>query len=785
MSVTKFSLSALAVAVIAGVPYQAMAQDAASAEGEVIELPGVIVEAPAKRNVKKTALRRGTQRSGVAADTGTEPALAQQVIEGEKVVRTLRDTQTSVGVITGRDISERQIRDLDEAIGQAANVTTTQDPNAGFAVRGLNSEGLTGLQHISGVPAIGVVVDGVTQNPDAVRRGARGLWDVEQVEVLRGPQSTLQGRNAIGGTVVVKTNDPTYKLGGVLEGTIGTNDLYGAGFVLNAPIVAGQSAFRISGYKTERDRGIRYTDPENADMGIDAYDTLRGKLLIEPDSLPGFSALFTASRTHDAPGSGIVSGPNFLDRELNYTSSFTDFREATIENYAADLSYEFAPGLTLRSVTGYAETDSEIFTAAGAELIRNGDNVSGSDFTQDLRLEIDNQGNGLSGVLGLFYGKFEREAFNDSSLHIPFLGGIPDVQYLINLTGRSLPDITLPYQDGTAGSETTTIAAYADLRYRWDRWVFNAGGRLLRDEIKSDENTVGMDAFNWLYDYFGIPYQGSIYVPTNTNSKATFEEFLPKAGISYDVTDNQTIGVSYNKGYRTGFQQWIMLPPAAGGGFRSSTVAPEYLDAYELSYRSNWLNKTLEFNSNFFYYDYTDQQVAVLDNSYRVSEILNAAASHAYGAEFEARWRPIPPLQLFASLGLLQSKFDDFVRGNRPGEDYTGNEYPDAPGYTFAAGALYRSAAGWFLGANVRHIDGYYSTGDVDNSPTQFVDSYTVVDARVGWEWENYTLTLFAKNLFDEKYLTAVERIDSPPLYPAYGMAGDERQVGLTLTGRF
>ena len=771
-------------------PDRSLAQETAaptqaSANEEITELPGLIIEAPAKRNVKKEKLRKSAPQQAGQAAIPAGAALEQQVVEGEKVVRTLQDTQTSVAVVTGQDIEERQIRDLDEAIGQAANVVTTQDPNAGFAVRGLNSEGQTGLQHISGVPAIGVVVDGVTQNPDAVRRGARALWDIEQVEVLRGPQSTLQGRNAIGGTVVVKTNDPTYKLGGVVEGTIGTNDLYGAGFVLNSPIVAGQSAFRISGYKTERDRGIDYADSENQDMGIDAYDTLRGKLLIEPDSLPGFSALFTASRTHDAPGSGIVSGPNFLDRELNFTSSFTDFREATVENYAADLSYELSRGITLRSVTAYADTDSEIYTAAGAELIRDGDNVTGSDFTQDLRLEIDNQGNGVSGVLGLFYGNFERTAFNNSSLHIPFLGGIPDVQYLINLTGKQLPDITLPYQDGTAGSETTTIAAYADLRYRWDRWVFNAGGRLLRDEIKSNESSVGMDAFKWLYDYFGLPYQGDIYFPTDTNSKATFNEFLPKAGISYDLTDNQTIGVSYNKGYRTGFQQWIALPPDAGGGWRSSTVSPEYLDAYELSYRSNWLNKTLEFNSNFFYYDYTDQQVVVLDDSYRVSEVLNAAASHAYGAEFEARWRPIPPLQLFASLGLLQTKFDDFVRGNRPGENFTGNEYPDAPGYTFAAGALYRSAEGWFVGANVRHTDGYYSTGDVDNSPTQFVDSFTIVDARAGWEWENYTVTLFAKNLFDEKYLTAVERNDSPPLYPAYGMAGDERQIGLTLTGRF
>jgi outer membrane receptor protein involved in Fe transport len=299
MSALKFGLSALAVTIVIGSPSIALAQDAAApvddATQDVIALPGIVVES-AKRNVRKVKLRKS------APGQAGQPVLEQQVIEGEKVVRTLSDTPTSVGVVTGEQIVQRQIRDLDEAVEQTANVITSQDPNTGFVIRGLNSEGQTGLQHISAVPLIGVVVDGVTQNPDAVRRGSRGLWDVEQVEVLRGPQSTLQGRNALGGTVVVKTNDPTYKLGGVVEGTVGTNDLYGVGFVLNSPIVAGQSAFRISGYKTEQDRGISYTDPYNEQLGLDAYDSLRGKLLIEPDSLPGFSALFTIARTSDQPG---------------------------------------------------------------------------------------------------------------------------------------------------------------------------------------------------------------------------------------------------------------------------------------------------------------------------------------------------------------------------------------------------------------------------------------------------------------------------------------------------
>ncbi|WP_439543050.1 TonB-dependent receptor [Hyphomicrobium sp.] len=746
----KLTTSSLALLFAAGWVHPVIAQEAGApaeqAETETIELPGLVVEAPAKRNVRKEKLRKS------APQQANQPVLEQQVVEGEKITRTLRDTTTSVGIVSGQDIEERQIRDLDEAVGQAANVVTSEDPNSGFAIRGMNSEGQTGNQHISAVPLVGVVIDGATQNSDAVRRGARALWDIDQVEVLRGPQSTLQGRNSLGGAVIVKTNDPTYKLGGVVEGTIGTNDLYGTGFVLNAPIVAGQSAFRLSGYKTERERDISYTEPKNAEMGTDAYDTLRGKLLIEPDALPGFSALFTISHTNDEPGSAFVSGPDFFARELTYSAAFTDFREGTADNYVSDLSYEFMPGLTIRSVTAYADTLALIKTPIGAAFARDGDHTDGSDFTQDVRLEIDNQGNGISGVLGVFYGRFSRDNFSNQTANLGyFFGG---------------PDNYVPYGTGTVAAETSSLAAYADLRYRLDRWSLIAGGRLLRDTVETTENTIVLNTNTFTYD-------------VNDNyTKETFNEFLPKLGITYDLTVNETVGLTYNKGYRTGFQQIVRLPI----GDRVSSVDPEYLDAYELSYRSNWLNKTLEFNANAFYYDYTDQQVVVLDNVYNVSEFFNAGSSHAYGAEFEARWKPLRELQLFANLGLIQSNYDEL---DINGVDFAGKEYPEAPAYTFAVGAMYRSAAGWFAGANVRHTDGYFSFGNIANISERAIDAYTVVDASVGWEWEQFTLTLFAKNLFDEKYLTSVDTRNNPPLSPAYGFIGDERTVGMTLTGRF
>ena len=211
-------------------------------------------------------------------------------------------------------------------------------------------------------------------------------------------------------------------------------------------------------------------------------------------------------------------------------------------------------------------------------------------------------------------------------------------------------------------------------------------------------------------------------------------------------------------------------------------MKPEFLDSYEVSYRSQWLNQTLSFNGNVFYYDYTNQQVAFDEEfgaggiEFPLSYIFNADSSHAYGAEFEARWRPIVPLQLYASLGLMRTEFDSF---NSPNGDFSGNEFPDAPGHTIAAGGMYRDRSGWFAGANLRYTDGYYSGGDLANTPLRFVDGYTTVDVRTGWEAGPYTLTVFAKNVFNEEYVTSIENGADE------ATVGDERLVGVTLNGRF
>ncbi|HET9397048.1 MAG TPA: TonB-dependent receptor plug domain-containing protein, partial [Nitrospiraceae bacterium] len=145
-----------------------------------------------------------------AAPAPRRPAVADEpvsevTVTGQKIRRTLLDTQSSVGVVTAEDIETKDLTTFREAFKTMANVMGGDWLDSGFVIRGVNSEGLT-----SGAPLASLYIDGAAQTKMGTRRGSRGLWDVEQVEVYRGPQSTLSGRAALAGAVYISTRDPSH-----------------------------------------------------------------------------------------------------------------------------------------------------------------------------------------------------------------------------------------------------------------------------------------------------------------------------------------------------------------------------------------------------------------------------------------------------------------------------------------------------------------------------------------------------------------------------------------------
>ncbi|MCF4165268.1 TonB-dependent receptor [Zavarzinia compransoris] len=700
---------------------------------------------------------------------GVSPAMAQEpadsddsvmldviVVEGEKVPREVFKTYESVDVVTDDEIEDFGYDTLGQALNNAPNIRSfdTGTGNGNFVIRGQNAEGAT--QPSRSNPAISVVVDGAEQGIEATRRGTRGIWDVEQIEVLRGPQSTLQGRNALAGSIQIKTKDPTWDPEFRFEGIGGNQHTASGAIVASGPIVEDQLAVRIAGQMSRRDNGIEYTDPILATLGDDEFEEVRGKLLIEPAGLPEFSGLFTISHTHDKPAWSLATGPDFFARTFTDTgNSAGEFRDTKVNRYIADLSYEISPDWTINSISALVDTDVEITSPATSALVRD-DMRGGQDLSQDIRLSYASPDSPVSGVIGVFAGRSTMDI--DSNIQTTFFAP------LIPL---------LPFQQLDATNESESFALYADARYEFaDRWTLLAGGRLLRDEVSANYSGALLDVVTTIATF--TPTYASLAEDSSVSDTA----FLPKIGLAFDLAENQTIAATVSKGYRPGFSELEI------GTANVNEVSAESLWAYELAYRSRWFGDRLQLNLDAFYYDYRDQQVPIFfSDSFPFQTItINAAESHAYGAEVEARWKPTPGLELFAGLGLLDTEFDEgFVLTGSGGAGFNldGNEFPEAPAVTASLGGMWHHRSGFFLGGDVIYTDGFYSKGDIANSPALSVDAFTLVNANFGYEAEHFTVSAFTRNLFDEEYLTGISSGG------AQAAVGEGRTFGIRLSSQF
>lgn len=691
------------------------------------------------------------------------PVTAQDMVEldtisvsGEKLIRDLSNVYSSVGVVTGQQFFDYAIEDLSGALNKLANtrVSGSNRGSSGIVIRGLSSDGLS--QATNSSPAIALIVDGASQNGEGIRRGNRGNWDVANVEVFRGPQSTLQGRNAMGGAVIVNTNDPTWHWEGAAEFEYmdSSNSGYqGSGaFMLSGPLVENQLAVRVTGQYLEGDRGIAFADPLNGALDDDEFSSLRAKVLITPEQLDGFEAKLTFSYNSDKPGYPVASGPNFFDRRFDSDVSAAELRYTDVTTIIADVSQQLTDGIKLRSVTAYTETDADISSLPGSTLYLRDELRAGQDFTQDLRLELEEGVRPLSGVIGVNYGRFSNKPDSEISIAAPDFGIFDPILY----------------QQLEADNLITSVAAYADLRYALtDRWTLLFGGRLGYEKVENEAEGMTLNLFETVMT--GIPG----YESTSYDGDVSYLVALPKIGVAYEIDAKQTIAFTVSEGFRAGFT-------AVDGGGNVYEVDPEKLWAYEVAYRSKWLDDRLEVNANGFYYRYSDLQTNVDDPvlGYPQTITANVGRAHAYGGELELRALVTQEFTAFASLGLLKTEFDSAVP--TVGIE-VGGEFPEAPAVTLNIGGIYRHASGVFVSADLAYTDSYYSTADVANTAEEEVSAFTIVNAAIGYEAKNWSMTLFAKNIFDEEYVTGISVSGTS----SSATVGDGRVIGVRARATF
>lgn len=689
-------------------------------------------------------------------ETAAEPfALGPIVIFGDRTTTDADQSLASVAIVGERELALPTVSTWRDSFRLMGNVQAGDWNENGVIIRGMNSEGQTpgGL----GAPLATFYVDGVQQTVNGTRRGVRGTFDTQQFEVFRGPQSTLSGRAALAGAMYLRTRDPDFTRSGAAELTYGENNHKQVGLAYGSPL--GENvAFRISGEWSETDTELNYPSyrrfSKYDDYTTDEYYTLRGKLLWTPGDDGATRVLFSASRAYDRPLYSDIVGPAWSSKAprfgarrgdmwgslspdwvaaygLTELPAYQEVREATTDNFGLEITHDFSDVLTFTSMTGYSKnvtdrnsinvgTKDETLTVRGSfeqELV-----------TQEFRLNYD--AGPWRGVVGYYVAQEKQEGWRR--------------QQIVNLT-NSRNNATIVNQ-----------AAFGEVAYEFLPGLRVIGGARVDYTRQETDATYAVDG-------------------TTMSDLSTWYDdtvFIPKVGVEYDIAPNQTVALVYQQGYRPGGEAI-----RSTDGWRYS-YEPEWTNVIEASYRARLLGGRARIAANAFYQQWDDQQIEIRAQAglAATTYIANAGKSTSYGGEIEGSYQATDRLNLFTSIGLLHTEFDDFWINDT---DYSGLPFPSAPEQSIAIGYYWGGDTGLFSAGNVKYTGSFMSRIETGVPDPIDLDAYTTVDLSVGYGWEKAQLTLYASNLFDEQYFTYEYGPDS------LATVGDGRQIGLRLNYRF
>lgn len=731
------------------------------------------------------------------------PVVAQEaepvseiIITGEKISRSVQDTRTSVAVTTAKRIGEENLQTFYDVVRRTANVTETTG-DTGFTIRGINSDNLLAGTRAGSLAT--VYVDGAALPNNVISTGAGlDMWDIGQVEIFRGPQSTIQGHNALAGAVVIRSKDPTFVWDARVRASASDQEEQSYSAAIGGPLVEDKLAFRLSVDNRISD-GIIYNRTRKE--YIDAYDivNLRGKLLARPSEDLEF--LLTWSRSERDSGHRFTyvrtDVPDYFDNRFN-DSDYENSTDARVDILTLEARYRISDRWTLTPVVSWNRNR----TTLKADLDRgpspsqfNFQQWDEDTFSQELRLRY--EGDALSALFGLYH--FEREkavpARSQSNVVTPVAliaaqlaanpATQPYAQAIATAYAAALPVLPVDYVTDQ-NEQTENIALFTDVRYRFNpKWSVVAGLRYDHEEYDLNGSTQAIFTGTWP-NPAAFPPAFAPVIPvlnagvaalvaqasgTTPSGPRSFEAWLPKLGAIYDFNTDVSGSFTVQRGYRSGGTSFNQL--------RSTIVAydPEYTTNYELALRSLWFGRALSLNANLFYIDWQDQQVNVsLGGGTYDTQVANAGKSHLYGFEVETSHRLNAQFDWYASAGYVKTEFDEFdLVAGATTTDLSGTEFAYAPRWTFSAGATWRHE-GFFANLNANYRARVYQETGLGQTNAR-IKARTLANTKFGYEARHWTASLYVNNLFDERYTQYA--------FPQHAMLGQPRTVGLILEARY
>ncbi|VAV87152.1 TonB-dependent receptor [hydrothermal vent metagenome] len=640
------------------------------------------------------------------ADDDNESVFDQIIVTSQKRAANLQDTPLSVSAMTGDTMAKMGITTIEDLQFFVPGITVTNDSMAIVNIRGIG----TSAFGVATDPSVTVYVDGVYQPRPTT--GYQDMFDIERVEILRGPQGVLFGRNSTGGTLNIISKDASDEFEGALGVTLGNLNKRTFSGTISGPLTdkvrARATLLRNNrdGIYTDVNTGAKYQDQDTfAGRGTLAFDlsdsfeiVLRGDFNRERET--GFPAV-RASYAADIVAAGATIPTD--DREVAFDTPPVSNTDIWGVSSTATWTGE---DVGFKSITAYRESSvDQTIDADGTDLFLFdiGFRENSASFSQELQIYNTNSGR-IDWMAGLFF------------LNEDGVGGI-DILFQnpkINITESNVTTAYALFGQTTL-HVTDRLRATAGLRYSYEKKKYVSATGVNGTEVAS-----GAPTDNW-------------------------NAWTPRFAVDFDFSDDVMGYISATRGFKS-------------GGFQlgdAGSFDPEFLWSYEAGIKSSLFNDRVRANVGGFRYDYTNLQVVEFIGG--IATTSNAGKAIVKGVEAEFMGRLAEGFDVNATIAYLDATYDVFFEG---GEDFSGNRLANSPEWSYSLGAQYTTE---LQGNGSITIRGDYAWRDnVDfkrnNLPQFRSDTYSLLNANLTYRSadELWEASIYGTNIGDTKYATYI-----------------------------
>jgi iron complex outermembrane receptor protein len=717
--------------------------------------------------------------STALAQDESEMAMEEITVTAQKRAQNLQDIPISIMAISDSTIKELGATILSDLESSATSLD--MGGPIGTSNQNMGIRGVVDFSRNTGVDArLGVYIDGIYQGRSY--SSDQPLLGLERVEILRGPQGTLFGKNTVSGAISLVTKTPTEEFEGYVEAEVGNFDYRKGAAYVSGPL--GETVFGSLAFSYDEADGYYYNQTIDKDTG--AYDrwSTRGKLVFLPnDRLEIILSGDAAQSNSNSPLYVNASLPPYTSQQnFEATDKVKFWGTALTVNYDLGADYTFT-SLTSYRQAEYATTYDDDITPF--DILTSNYGEDSDQFSQELRL-VSPREDKYDWVAGLYYYtadmSTERDVYWGEDLYNVLIPSL--APYAFALKGYS----TIPNKVGA-----DSWAAYVHGNYRFnDQWELTGGLRFTHEskDVNWRQQNFPADPATAaaLQAATGLPltqapgalFGGINYDPVIDSRSAN--DLSPTIGLNWFANENTMIFGKYSGGFKSGGYNADFMTR----GLANFEYEDESVDDWELGIKSTLLDGTLRINATAFMMKYKDFQVFQFLRSSNGStslQLTNAGEATSQGLELESTWLPTDRLEFTFNVTKLDATYDKFENPDPTEPDFTGNKLPYAPDWKTYFSAQYLQPLGEHgslrFFANYAWVDDQYS--DPSNGGLYLIDSYGLIDARISWlpVSERWELALWGKNLADKEYhlINSVSFLDVPRT-----MWGAPRTYGVSFT---